>query len=66
MDQRQAGPPGKQQAGHPPSEPAQAGPPAPGAAPSWGQGSATALEHLRQRNYRGRRSKPAGERPAAE
>jgi hypothetical protein len=32
----------------------------------WGQGSASALETLRNRDYRGRRSKPADERPAAE
>lgn len=32
----------------------------------WGQGSASALENLRKRNYRGRRSRPGEDRPAAE
>jgi|GEM_PF-4967323 len=65
MQQGQPGAPGKQQGRQQQAETEQARPPGSGGS-TWGQGAATALENLRSRDYRGRRSKPVEERPAAE
>ena len=65
MQQGQPGTPGKEQGGQQQAEAQDAGP-STEADSTWGQGAATALENLRSRDYRGRRSKPVEERPAAE
>lgn len=67
MKQGQGGAPRKDAGGQQPAVAEEARPPRKNApATGWGQGAASALETLRKRDYRGRRSKPAGERPDAE
>lgn len=51
---------------HPEGEPPPQAPRRPGDDDTWGLGSATALESLRRRNFRGRRSSDGEERPTSE
>lgn len=67
MKQGQRGTPGKDAGSQDTAVTEQERPPGkPAPANGWGQGSASALENLRRSDYRGRRSKPTEDRPAAE